>query len=165
MSKENPYSFILCESREFHGLHWLPIICKKQHKTCQILFQRMSCDLDPQSNFIYRYFTCNLPEDTIDVEVTVCTLKGIYTFRKDPNTQMSTCSPWHTQVRPFPSLRRRMEDYIKEHQNIMNPFSPKRECPNRPKPPPFTKNPKPPQPREATWKPNITLSKCINQEK
>ena len=48
----------------------------------------MACDLNLQYNFLYRYFTCNLPEDKIDVEVTIHTLKGIHTFRKDCNTQM-----------------------------------------------------------------------------
>ena len=38
--------------------------------------ERMACDLDPQCNFPYGYFTCNFPEDTVDVEVTVHTLKG-----------------------------------------------------------------------------------------
>ena len=81
-TKKNPCSFILCLSKDLHGLHRLLIICKKQYKTCQIFFKRMACALDPQCNFLYGYFTHNLPEDTIDMDVTVCTLKGIHTFRK-----------------------------------------------------------------------------------
>ena len=32
--------------------------------------RQMALNLDLQKNFLYGYFTCNLPEDTIDVEVT-----------------------------------------------------------------------------------------------
>ena len=102
----------------------------------------MACDLDPQCIFLYGYFTHNLPEDTIDVEVTVCTLKRICTFRKYHNTKTSTCSPWGTLVRTFPSLRRKMKDYIEEHQSIINPFATNREYPNRPSPSSFAKKPK-----------------------
>ena len=45
--------------------------------SCQ---ERMASNLELQYNFLYGSFTCNLPEDTIDVEVTVHTLKGIHTF-------------------------------------------------------------------------------------
>ena len=102
----------------------------------------MACNLEPQCNFLYGYFTCNLPEGTIDMDVTVCTLKGIHTFTKDHNTQMSTCSLWGTPVRPFPSLRRKMKDYTEECQAFINPFAVNRENPNRPNPSPFAKKPK-----------------------
>ena len=135
------------------------MICKKQYKTCHISLQkeRMVCDLEPQCNFLYGFFTCNLPEDTIDVEVTVHTLKGIHNFRRDCNTQASMCSPWGMQVRPFRSLRKKMKEYIEERQNIINPFSPNREFPNRSVPSPFAKGPNPPQPKEAAWKTEVTL--------
>ena len=67
-------------------------------------------------------------EDTIDIEITVRTLKGIHTFRKDLAMQSSMCSPWYSQIRPFPSLLRKME----EKRNTANPFSPTGRYPNRP---------------------------------
>ena len=63
------------------------------------------------------------------MEVTVHTLKGIHTFRKDHNTQTS-------------SLRRKMKDYIEEYQNIINPHASNRENTNRPSPSPFPKKSK-----------------------
>ena len=33
--------------------------------------EEMACDLEPQCNFLYGFFTCNLPDDAIHVEVTV----------------------------------------------------------------------------------------------
>ena len=101
----------------------------------------MACNLNPTSNFLYRYFKCSLPEDIIDTEITVYTLKGIHTFRKDCSTQMSKCSPWVMEVKPFPSLRKKMKDYIEECQAIGNPFT-HRSYPSRPNPSPFAKVPK-----------------------
>ena len=61
----------------------------------------MACNLEPQRNFIYGFFQSNLPEDTIDMEVTVRTLKGMHTFRKDHVTQSSMCSLWGSCVKPL----------------------------------------------------------------
>ena len=101
----------------------------------------MASDLGPTCNFLFEFFLCTLPEDMINVDITVSTLKGIHTFRKDRNTQISRCSPWGMEVKPFPSLQKKMKDYIKECQTIANP------CVNRlypctPKPSPFAKRPK-----------------------
>ena len=102
----------------------------------------MACDLEPQCNFLYRFFTCNLTEETIDVEVTVYTLKGIHTFRRDCSTQASICSPWGMRVRPFLSLSKKIKEYREDRQNIFNQHVPNRQFPNRPMPSPFTKKPK-----------------------
>ena len=56
----------------------------------------MACDLALQCHFLYGFFHFYLPEDTIDVEITVRTLRGIHNFRKDHVTQLSMCSPWGT---------------------------------------------------------------------
>ena len=82
----------------------------------------MACALSPQCNFLYGFFKCQLPEDTKDMEITVRTLKGIHTFRKYCATQLSMCSQWCSQIRPFPSLIRKMEAYMEEKRNTANPF-------------------------------------------
>ena len=97
----------------------------------------MACDLEPQCNFLYVYFTCKLLEDPIDVEVTLHTLNRIHTIRKDHNTKASMCSPWGTQVRPSHPYRKKMKEYIEERQKILNLFVPNREFPNRPVLSPF----------------------------
>ena len=57
---------------------------KKQYKTYHIYFQRkMACNLAPTCSFLFRYFLCTLPEDMIDIDITVYMLKGICTFMKD----------------------------------------------------------------------------------
>ena len=74
----------------------------------------MACNLDPTCNLLFGYLLCSLPEDMIDVDITVHMLKGIHTFRKDWIMQISRCSPWGMGVKPFPSLRKKMKDYIEE---------------------------------------------------
>ena len=85
--------------------------------------------------------SCTLPEDTINVDIKGHTLKGIHTFRKDGTTQISRFSPWGMEVKPFPSLWKKMKNYIEECQAIVNPFT-HRSYPSRPKPSSFVKGSK-----------------------
>ena len=107
--------------------------------TSQLFFQKMACDLAPNCSFLFSYFSFNLPENTIGVKVTIHTLKGIH-LQKGCTIQISKCSPWGSEVRPFLSLRKRIRDYIEERQAIAIPFN--RSFPNRPHPSPFVKQPK-----------------------
>ena len=125
----------------------------------------MACDLDPQFNFLYGYFTCNLPDNTNDVDITVHTLKGMHTVRKDHNTQTSTCSLWGTLVRPFPFLRKKMEDYMRECQAIINPLSLTREYPNRPNSLPSAKKCRTTPNKRSHLETKCKIKKYISQEK
>ena len=104
--RREPLLFHIMLKQGFTCFTLASILCKKQYNTCQIFFQRerIACSLKPQCNFLYRFFTCNLPENTIDVEVTVHTLKGIHIFRRDCNTQASMCSPmgYVGKISPIP---------------------------------------------------------------
>ena len=122
----------------------------------------MVCDLAPKCNFHFGYFSCNLPEDTIYVDITVHTLKGIHTFRKDQTTKILKCSPWGLGVRPFPSLRKKMKEYMEERQAIANPFS-SDSTPPGPIPHHLQIGPKPPHKREEQI--NMTLKNFKNQER
>ena len=104
--------------------------------------RKMACDLAPNCSFVFCYFSCNLPEDMIEVDIIMCTLWGIHTFRKDRNTQISKCSPWGMEVRPFPALGKKMRDYMEVRQAIANSFSSNRSDPSRPNPSPLVKWPK-----------------------
>ena len=108
----------------------------------------MACDLEPTCNFPFGYFLCTLPQDTINADITVCTLKGIHTFRKDRNTHMSRCSPWGMEVKPFPSLWNKMKDCIEECQAIANTFT-RRLYASRLNATLFAKGPKPNQSKET----------------
>ena len=71
--------------------------------------RKIACNLEPMWIFPFAYFSCTLPDDAIDVDITACMPKGIHTFRKDKSMQVSKCSPWGMEVNPFPSLKRKMD--------------------------------------------------------
>ena len=82
----------------------------------------MACKLATNFDLIFGILTGNLPEDTIDVGLKVCTLWGIQMY-KDRSTQVIMCSPWRTKVKPFPSLQRKMMEYLRCRQTIAIPFA------------------------------------------
>ena len=90
-------------------------------------FSRMNFNIRAQCDFIFYNFHCTLPRDTMDVEVTIWTVDGIHTYRKDRMTQVALCSPWSRQVKPFPSLRKKIAEYQEEKRRSFNPFTPVKE--------------------------------------
>ena len=81
----------------------------------------MAYNLMPQCNFVHGYFSCLLPEETINVEVKVKTMKGIHTFRRDCTTQIISWSP---RLHPYPSLVKRMQTYLElKGQNASQLYS------------------------------------------
>ena len=71
----------------------------------------MACKLRPECNFLHGYFRCQLPVETVDVEVKVKTMQGIHTFRRDRTSQVIKCNPWSTRLCPYPSLIQKMKTY------------------------------------------------------
>ena len=82
----------------------------------------MACKLSMQCDLIFGILKCTLPEDTIDVDLNVCTLRGIHTFGKD-RTQIIKCRPWGTMVKPYPSLKKKIAEFMKGGQTITTPFA------------------------------------------
>ena len=84
----------------------------------------MACELKPTCNSLFKFFQCSLPEDTIDIEVTVRMVKGIHMYRKDHITMSATCSPWNSQMKPFSSLMKKTEAFEEERRDENSPFTP-----------------------------------------
>ena len=80
----------------------------------------MACKLSTNCNLI---LSCNLSEDTIDVDLRVHTLWGIHTYKKDRSTQVIKCSPWGNEVKPFLSLQKKMVEFMRCRQIITAPFA------------------------------------------
>ena len=76
--------------------------------TIKLIFQ-MACILHPECNFLHGYFRCQLPKETVDVEVKVKTMQGIHTFRRDRTSQVIKSNPSSTRLHPYPSLIERMK--------------------------------------------------------
>ena len=62
----------------------------------------MACELSIQCDLVYGFLKCALPEDTIDVDLKVHTLKEIHTFKKDYKSQTSKCSHGEQQYNSTP---------------------------------------------------------------
>ena len=59
----------------------------------------------PICNFIFGSIRTCLPTDTVDIDLTISTVKGIYTYRKDCTVESMIFTLWSKKVIPFPSLR------------------------------------------------------------
>ena len=64
----------------------------------------MAREISPVCDFIFRSIRTGLPIDTVNVELMVRMVKGIYTYRKDHMAKSTVFSPWSKTIIPFPSL-------------------------------------------------------------
>ena len=72
----------------------------------------MAREVSPVCNFIFGSTCMCLPTDTVDVELTIRTVKGIYTYHhKDHTVESIIFTPWSKSVIPFPSLRCKIQAF------------------------------------------------------
>ena len=74
------------------------------------IFQ-MACLLQPKCNFHHGFFRCQLPVETVDVEVKITSIQVIHTFRRDRTCQIKW-NPWSTRLHPHPTLIKKMKTYL-----------------------------------------------------
>ena len=48
---------------------------------------------------------------------------GVHTHQKGRSTQVIKSSPWGTEVKPFPSLQKKVTEYLRQRQIITTPFA------------------------------------------
>ena len=68
-------------------------------------------------NFLFGSLKTTLLTDTVDTELTVWMVKGIYTYRKDHTMESMIFTPWSKKVTPFPSLRCKIQVYMDEQRD------------------------------------------------
>ena len=61
----------------------------------------MAREISPICDVIFRLIRTSLPTDTVDVDLTVSTVKGIYTCRKDHAKETTIFTLWIKKVIPF----------------------------------------------------------------
>ena len=71
----------------------------------------MACEISAIGDFLFGSIRTNLPMETVDVELTVQMVKGIYTYGKDHIMDSMIFTPWSKKVTPFPSLRSKIQAY------------------------------------------------------
>ena len=64
----------------------------------------MAREISPVCDFIFKSICMSLLMDTVDVELTIRMVRGIYTYRKDHTAESMVFSPWSRTVIPFPFI-------------------------------------------------------------
>ena len=84
----------------------------------------MAREISPISDFIFRLIRTCLPTDTVDADLTVRTVMGIYMYRNNHTTESTIFTPWSKKVIPFPSLRQKIQAFQDNmRQNTMIPWN------------------------------------------
>ena len=70
----------------------------------------MACLLQPECNFLHRFFRCKLPVEVVDVEVKITPMQG-HTYLEG-TTQLIKCTPWSTRLHPHPTIIKKMKTFL-----------------------------------------------------
>ena len=66
-------------------------------------------------------FFFGLPADTVDMELTIKMVKGIYIYCKDHTAESTIFTPWSKSVTPFPSLRKKIMAFKEDSRGYVTP--------------------------------------------
>ena len=79
----------------------------------------MAREIGPVCDFIFGSICAGLLTDTVDVELMIWMVKGIYTYRKDHTAKTMVFSPCSRTIIPFPSLHRKIPAFQDENRQVM----------------------------------------------
>ena len=91
----------------------------------------MAREINPTCNLIFGSIHTCLLTDTVDVELTIRMVKGIYTYCKEHTTESTVFLSWSKTMIPFPSLRQKIQAY-KIMLNKRQCHGTMVQCPNSP---------------------------------
>ena len=83
----------------------------------------MVCLLQPECNFLHRFFRCKLPVEVVAMEVKVMSMQGMHIFKRDRMTQLIKCMPWTTKLCLDPNIIKKMKTFL-EVEKKMGPVIP-----------------------------------------
>ena len=69
----------------------------------------MTFKLAVKFDLVCGFLRCGILMDTSDVDLKVCMLNEIHTYKKDYKTQITQYSPREVEVQLYPSFRRKNE--------------------------------------------------------
>ena len=97
----------------------------------------MAREISPMCDFIFGFICMSLLTDTVDVDVMIRMVEGIYTYRKDHTAESMVFSPWRRTMIPFPSLQRKIQAFQDKSRQMMtwnnNNTMPQFSAPSKPK--------------------------------
>ena len=84
----------------------------------------MAREISPICNFIFGLIRTCLLTVIVDIDLTIQTVKRIYTYRKDHTMESTIFTPWSKKVIPFPSLRQKIQAFQdNKRQETMIPWN------------------------------------------
>ena len=89
----------------------------RKYLKIKIIITDMACEISPICDFIFGLIRTILLTDTVDVELTVQMVKGIYTYRKDHTMEAMIFTPFSKKVIPFSPLRCKIQAYQVDTKN------------------------------------------------
>ena len=79
----------------------------------------MAREIRPTCDFIFGSIRTISLMDTVDGDLTIWTVKGICTNRKDHTAESMIFTPWSKKVIPFPSLRWKIQAFQDDKRQVM----------------------------------------------
>ena len=93
----------------------------------------MAREINLKSNFFSGFMCTNLPANTVDVELTLRMVQGIYIYHKDHTAETTIFTPWSKSVIPFPSLRKKIKAFKEDSKGQMTlTWTPSDSTPTKP---------------------------------
>ena len=107
------------------GFNWLMLTPKEQETEniyhVNLIFQNIAREINPVCNLFFGFMHKNLPTDTVDVELTIRMVKGIYIYHKDHTAESTIFTLWSKSVTPFPSLRKKIKAFKEDSRGHSTP--------------------------------------------
>ena len=86
------------------GFSWFTL-ASKDIETENVLKEKfditeMAREISPICDFVFRLIRTSLPTDMVHVDLTIYTIKGIYTYRRDHTAESTIFTLWSKKVIP-----------------------------------------------------------------
>ena len=82
----------------------------------------MVSEIAPTCYLVFGYLRCNLPRDTIDIDLKIHTLRGIHTYKRHRSSILNRYSLWNSDITPFPSLKKNDFRICKVRRSYCHPL-------------------------------------------
>ena len=93
----------------------------------------MAREVNLVCDFFFGFMCANLSADTVDLELTLRIVQGIYIYRKDHTTETTIFTLWSKNVIPFPSLRKKIKAFQEDTRGqTTSPWMPLDSTPTNP---------------------------------
>ena len=78
----------------------------------------MVCLVQPECNFLHRFFRCKLPVEVVDIEVKITSMEEMHIIRRDRMTKLIKCTTWSMRLYLHPTIIKKMRTFL-EVENKM----------------------------------------------